>query len=324
MVNKDFFYIIIIYVLMFSAIIMPWYNNGKYNQDLLVLVVYLNTIFDNTTLIESFNDNVFLIYFIRQIFVNISSEYLIFIIHNLSVLLLTFTLKKYLKPVYVCSIMFFCFFTVFCNQFRLAISLSIALMGFMIYPTNSKKGFLLLMISLFLHFFVGSFVIGVFLKDIFDRSKNKVKLLIVSVIILAVILICFYVLTNPRFLLYLQPDDSGYVSATFMLIALAVILLFNSIDIGKKKYVLMVFILVFISAPQANISSRMGELLFVIMPFLSKDAINKKWILLKSGNNLPHYNKYIYFSLGLMFFLYRFINWVLLGKVIRPEILDYL
>lgn len=322
MIKKDSLFIILIYVLMFSAIIMPWYNNGKYNQDLLVLIVYINTIFENTTLLESFNENVFIIFFIRKIFLNISSETLIFITHNFSVLLLTFTLKKYLKPIYVCSILFFCFFTVFCNQFRLAIALSIALRGYMIYPYYPRKGFLYLTISLFLHFFVGTFVLGFFLIDLIYKAKKKIKIFVFSIVILVITLIYLYVMTNPRFLLYLQPDDSGFVSSTYVLIILSVIVLFKSIDKGNKTFVLIILFLVILSSPLSNISSRMGEMLYVIMPFLSIDAINKRWYLMKSGKNIHSINKYIYLSLGLMFFLYRFINWVILDKVIRPEILD--
>lgn len=321
-VKKDIFYSFLVYLIMFSAIIMPWYNNGKYNQDLMVLIVYLNTIFENTTILESFNDNVFIIYLIRTIFFNVSSTTLIFIIHNISVLLLTFTLKKYLKPIYVCSIMLFCFFTVFCNQFRLALSLSIALRGFMIINKNKKKGTILLIISLLLHFFVGSFIIGILLVEKYYKSANKVKLFIMTLLLSAIVLIYLYVISNPRFLLYLVPDDTGYISTTFILIAIAVFLLYKSIDQEKKLYVLIILFLVILSSSLSNISSRMGEMLFLTLPFLSIDSINNKWLITKSGQAISYLNKYLYFFLGLIFFLYRFINWVIFDKVIRPEILD--
>ena len=307
---------------MFSAIIMPWYTNGKYNQDLMILILYLNTIFENTTILESFNENVFIIYLLRSIFYKVTSSTLIFIIHNFSIIILTFTLKRYLKPIYVCSIMLFCFFTIFCNQFRLAFSVSIALIGFMNINKNKKNGIILLGISFLLHFFAACFIIGFFLVETYYKSANKVKILILFLLIPIISLFYYYLISNPRFLLYLEPDDSGYFSTTYILIIMAVTLLFKSIDQGKKTYVILILFLVIISASLSNISSRMGEMLFLTMPFISSDAVNNKWLINKSGQNVSFLNKYLYFFLGLMFFFYRFINWVVLGKIISPEILN--
>ena len=319
--KKDIFFSFLVYLIMFSAIIMPWYNNGKYNQDLMVLVVYLNTIFENTTILDSFSDNVLIIYLAKSIFSNVSSTTLIFIIHNFSVILLTLTLKKYLKPIYVCSIMLFCFFTIFCNQFRLAFSLSFALIAFMNINKNKNKMIVLFIISFLLHFFAGFFIISFFLVETYYKSVNKVKLLILFLLLSTISFIYFYVISNPRFLLYLIPDDSGYISTTFILIAIALTLLYKSIDQGKKLYVILILFLVIASSPLSNISSRMGELLFLTIPFLSSDAVNNKFIITKSGQAISFLNKYLYFYLGLTFFLYRFTNWVILGKIISPEIL---
>lgn len=309
---------------MFAAIIMPWYTGGKYNQDLLVIVVYIKTVFNDTNFWDSFYDNVTLIYIVRKIFPDLSPLILVFTLHNIAVILLTFTLKKYLKPVYVCSIMLFCFFTVFCNQFRLAYSLSFGIIGFMSYFKNKRKGLILIFCSLFFHFFVAFFILGIGLIDVFNRGKKWVKILIVFFIFLFLIAIYYFVANNDRFALYLQTDDSGFVSNTFFLVGCAVFLIWKSIDKGKRYFVIFVFILVLISAPLPNISSRMGELLFIIMLFLSKDATRAQWNYLWNGNNIPKFYRFLYFSIGLLFFTYRFVNWVVLDKVIKPEILDLL
>ncbi|WP_210151338.1 hypothetical protein [Chryseobacterium scophthalmum] len=324
MIKKDIGYRILIYIIMIAAIIMPWYTNGKYNQDLLVIIVYLKTVFEDASFWDSFNDNVTLIYVIRKIFPDVSPFTLVYLLHNIAVIFLTFTLKRYLKPIYVCAIMLFCFFTVFCNQFRLAYSLSFGITGFMSYFKNKKKGAFLIFCSLFFHFFVAFFILGIRLIDIYNRSKKSMKIIIMFFIGLFIAAIFYFVSGNARFLLYLQRDESGFISSTFFLVGCAVFLLWKSIDKSKRFFVLFVFMLVLISAPLPNISSRLGEMLFIIMLFLSKDSIKTNWSYLWKGSNLPKLYRFLYFFIGLLFFTYRFVNWVILDKFIRPDILDYL
>gem|GEM_PF-2059413 len=309
---------------MIVAIVMPWYNNGKYNQDLFVIVVYLKTVFSTTSFWESFSDNVTFIYVARKVFPDISPFTLVFVLHNISVIILTFTLKKYLRPIYVCAIMLFCFFTVFCNQFRLSYSLSFGIAGYMSYFNNRKKGVILIICSLFFHFFVAFFILGISLIDMYNKGNKIIKVLIVFFIILFLSIIFFFVTSNSRFLLYLDTDDSGFVSSTFLLVGFAVLLIWKSIDEGKRLFVMFVFFLVIISAPLPNISSRLGELLFIMMLFLSRDATKNNWSSFYNGNYLPKVNRFLYFSIGFLFFAYRFTNWVILDKVIRPEILNQL
>lgn len=116
MIKKDFFYRFLIYVIAIAAILVPWLTEGKYNQDLLVMVVYLKTVYENTTLLSSFNDNVTFIYVVRKLFPSLDPYHLIFIVHNMSVVLLTYVLKKYIRPVYVVAFMLFSFFTIFCRK----------------------------------------------------------------------------------------------------------------------------------------------------------------------------------------------------------------
>ena len=324
MVKKDILYRFLIYIIMLSAMLMPWLTNGKYNQDLLVIVVYLKTVFDDSTFLSSFNDNVTFIYVIRKVFPDISPFTLVYTLHNISVLLLTLTLRRYLRPVYVCAVMLFCFFTVFCNQFRLAYSLSFGITGFMTYYTDKKKGTILILCSLFFHFFVAFFIVGISLIDIFNRGRRWIKLLIVFSIGIFLLLIFYFVTSNPRFALYLQADESGFVSNTFVLVGFALFFLWKSIDKGKKLFALFIFFLILISAPLPNISSRLGEMLFIMMLFISKDAVRLKWNYLWNGSILSSKYRFMYFLIGLIFFTYRFINWVILDKVIRPEILDHL
>ena len=46
MIKKDFIYRFLTYLIMISAILLPWFADAKYNQDLLVMVVYLKTVFE--------------------------------------------------------------------------------------------------------------------------------------------------------------------------------------------------------------------------------------------------------------------------------------
>ena len=133
-----------------------------------------------------------------------------------------------------------------------------------------------------------------------------------------------FVTNNSRFALYLTSDESSYVSMTFILVIFAVLLLWKSIDKGKKIFVVFTLFLVIVSAPLSNISSRLGELLFLLMPFISRDAVNFRWSYLWDSKKLLPLARFLYFLIGVSFFVYRFYNWVVMGKVIRPDILDLL
>lgn len=309
---------------MLAAVIMPWYTNGKYNQDLLVIVVYLKTVFPSSTFWESFNDNITFVYIIRKIFSTISPVTLIFVLHNISVILLTLILKKYLKPIYVCAIMLFCFFTIFCNQFRLCYALSLGLTGFMTYQKSRKLGIIYLLCSIFFHVFVAFFIAGILLVDIYRRGKTGIRILLISVASILLLGMFYFVTNNSRFGLYLERDESGFISTTFFLVGIACFLIWKSIDVGKRGFIFWVFILVTVTSVLPNISSRLGEMLFIMMCFLSVDATNTTFQWMRSGNLLSKQRRFFYFAVGLVFFSYRFINWVILGKIIRPEILDYL
>lgn len=324
MVKKDFLYRILIYIIMVGAILLPWFTEGKYNQDLLVIVVYLQMVHENTTFLEAFSDNMTFIYLIRKCFSEVSPYTLVFILHNISVLLLTFTLKKYLKPIYVCAIMLFTFFTIFCNQFRLAYALAIGLRGFMLFYENKIKGILLLLLSLVFHFFVAFLVFGIFLLELYNRGSKWVKRAVVFLMLATLFMGYLFVTNNIRFSFYLISDESGYVSITFILIIIAVLILWKSIDKGKRFFVFSTLLMVIITAPLANISSRLGELLFIIMLFMSRDAVVYDKRYLRDGKQLMKPLSFIYFMLGAGFFVYRFYNWVILDNVIRPDVLDYL
>lgn len=324
MIKKDFIYRFLTYLIMISAILLPWFADAKYNQDLLVMVVYLKTVFEQTNFIESFNDNITLLYVIRKCLPLLSPYTLVFILHNIAVVLLTFTLKKYLRPIYVCAIMLFSFFTIFCNQFRLAYALVLGLNGFMVYFHNKKKGVFLIILSLFFHVFVAFFILSIFLIDVYNRGKRWMKNLILFMMLLATGGLYLFVTNNSRFALYLTSDESSYVSTTFILVIFAVLLLWKSIDKGKKIFVVFTLFLVIVSAPLSNISSRLGELLFLLMPFISRDAVNFRWSYLWDSKKLLPLARFLYFLIGVSFFVYRFYNWVVMGKVIRPDILDLL
>lgn len=324
MIKRDFVCTILVYVLTFCAIIMPWYTNGQYNQDLLVIVVYLKTVFEDSSFSESFLDNMTVVYLLRNLLPNVSPYSLVFLLHNISVLLLTFVLRKFLKPIYVCSIMFFCFFTVFCNQFRLAFALAFGILGFMTYFKNKYIGVFIILSSLLFHFFVASFIMGILLLDILNRSSKKIKFLIIVLIVLIFGLFYNFVINNPRYLLYLIKEDSGFVSNTWLPVGCALIIMWRSIDKSKLFLVLAIYSVVVISAPLPNISSRVGELLFIIMLLFSKYALNNNWKFICKGHQLTQFHSYLYFGIGLTFFIYRFVNWVILDNVISPEILNLL
>lgn len=324
MVKKDYIYRILIYILMIFAIFLPWLTKAKYNQDLLVIIVYLNTNFEDMTLWDSFKDNTTFVYAIRVLFPDVSSYTLIFILHNISVVLLTFVLKRYLRPIYVCAVMLFCFFTIFCNQFRLAYALSVGIIGFMTYLKNRNKGILIMLFSAFFHFFAAFFLVSILLVDLFNRSKGVYKLLTIIIVSLTLLIMFYFVVANPRFLLYLEKDEGDFVSNTYLLVFMAMITIWKSVDENKKKFVCFICIMVIITAPLPNVSSRLGELLFIIMLFLSKDALlsiySNRWV----GCKLQSYRSKLYFFIGLFFFFYRFTNWIILGKIIRPDVLDFL
>lgn len=297
-------------ILLFMGGLIPWITN-KYTPDLSVLVGSIETVMPTTTFNDSFIDNTSIIYIVYSLFPNFNPEILIRIIQNLAVCLLGFTLLRFLKPQGVLSIISFCFFTVFLNQFRLAIALSFCLIAMKNLELKPKLSLLFFSLSLFFHFFVSTWFILLVCFGYFINSTIKIKFLILIVLLLVGYYIYRFVLDTDdlRFLLYFEEDAASSHTYIFSFICLA--LLWTTLDTHVKFFLFITVFVSFAISFLPSLSGRIAELSIISSIFLSKNSnvIYFPDRLLYPNVSALKLNLVLLF--GLIFLIYRYIMIVL-------------
>lgn len=320
---KGIGYKFLILILIVVAMVTPWLTEGKYNQDLLVLVIYMNTVVDNISFVDSIRDNSVFVYALKKLFVNHDPRDLIFTAHNISVVVLAYTLNRYLRPIYTLSILLFCFFTIFLNQFRLAFALSFGILAFFVSSRNKYLEYTFLTICFFCHFFV--FVWFMFFK-IWDyyRTSNKMTKSLIILVLFTVLGFGSLAIKNLRFINYFSGSET-YVSFSFALIGVVLFFSWKTINQNIRPLILILFTGATVLSFLPALSSRVSEMLLITIPVVSP-------ICLKSNKDLRYENRkykqfwYQFFILIICFtfFSYRYNNLVVKDKIIRPEVLDNL
>lgn len=320
---KGLGYKFLILILIVAAIATPWLTDGKYNQDLLVLVIYMNTVVDNISFVDSIRDNSAFVYVLKKFFENHDPTNLIFMAHNFSVVVLAYTLNRYLRPIYTLSILLFCFFTIFLNQFRLAFALSFGIMAFFASKKNKYIEYVFLAICFLSHFFVFIWFMLFKIWDFYKDSKKITK----SVLIIALgaaIGLGSLAIKNLRFINYFSGSES-YISFSFVLIGVVLFFSWKTINTNRKPLILILFIGATVLSFLPALSSRVSEMLLITIPIVSP-------ISLKSNKDFRYENRryrefwYQFFILVIcfVFFSYRYNNLVVKDKLTRPEVLDNL
>jgi len=301
-------------ILLFMCGLIPWIT-AKYTPDLSILVGSIETVMPNSSFKDSFIDNTSLIYIVYSLFPDFNPEILIRIIQNIAVCLLGFSLLRYLKPEGALSIIFFCFFTVFLNQFRLAIALSFCLIAIKNLELKPKLSFLFFLFSFLFHFFVSIWFILFVCFGYFLKSTFKIKFLILTILFLIGYLVYRVVLDTDelRFMFYLEEDAAS--SHTYIFAFICLVLLWTTFDTHVKFFL---FITVFVSFAVSflpSLSGRIAELSIISSIFLSK---NSYVIYLPDKLIYPNVSPLklnLVLLFGFIFFIYRYINIVLYNSL---------
>lgn len=316
-------YKILILIMVVAAMLTPWLTEGKYNQDLLVLVIYMNTVVENITFWESVGDNSSFVYLLRVLFENKDPKELIFIAHNVSVVMLAYTLNRYLRPIYTLSILLFCFFTIFLNQFRLAFALSFGILAFFESKKNNYIEYILLTLCFFCHFFVFGWFMLFKIWNFYRNSNNAVRVLIVTALISS-IAYGSSAIQNLRFVKYFSGTES-YVSFSFVLIGVILYFSWKTIRLNVRPLVLMFFLGAMVLSFLPAFSSRVSEMLLITIPIVSPVCLDTNRDFRYENRRYRHFwHQFFILIICFVFFSYRYNNLVVKDNTIEPEILDNL
>lgn len=297
-------------VLIVASIAIPWYTL-KYSPDLLILASSIESVMPISTLMDAFSDNTLLIYFLYISYPNTDSEILINIAQNVSILLLGFFLLRYLTPKAVLSILLFCFFTVFLNQFRLAIALAFCIIAVRNFDSKPKLAYLFVLISFLFHFFVAFWFVFYFSIKVFINSSYKYKVLIIFTLLLLCVIIYKYAFnfTDLRFFLYFEEEASP--SRTYYFSVIFFIILRKSLDKSSQFFILITLIFSIALSFLPSLSGRIGELSIISTLFFS-NLTSIKYSFPKIHYTNEQSNKMsIVLFLCFIFFIYRFTNIVI-------------
>lgn len=303
----SFFILFFLCVLMiFSLITIPWYTL-RYSPDLMVLSGAIDTVMPVSTIFDSFLDNTLLIYFLYIFFPNTDSDILIIFAQNASILLLGFLLLKYLTPKAVISILLFCYFTVFLNQFRLAIALAFCIVAI----KNSDRlslMYLLILFSFLFHFFVAIwFVSYLFVKAfVISKFKSRIILLFLFVLIGFVLYVYMSVFNDLRYFLYFEEDASP--SRTYYFSVLIFLILRTSLDRWSQYFVLITIVLSLSLSFLPSLSGRIGELSIISsILFSNLTVVEYSYSTIRFTNAKSSRMTLVVF-ICFVFFVYRFWN----------------
>ncbi len=300
----------IIFTLILFAVCIPWYTNGNLNPDLLVLIQYLKTMPEEMTLADSLKENVFLVYCAGRFFNFVDPRYVIFALHNVCIIILAVVLIKNYKPAKVLIVLLFCYFTIILNQFRFAFAISLFLVVFeSIKEEKYLKSILFFLLAFISHLFAGVWFSLIFLFYFLDGRSFKTKFLVFSITVLGIIFFLQTVEVGPRYLGYLL--EVGSVSSkTYLFTFLYLLLFIRKVNNYIQPLLVSTAILVFVTSSLPSISGRLGELSIMTMILFQ----GNERIQLRDNN----YQMLIGLFLALLFFAYRFNNWIIKGTVDIP------
>lgn len=310
-------------ILLFVAVLQPWLTDDMFNPDLLVIARYISTALA-PDFWSALLDNTLYIFIFATFFDKINPVVLVNILQNVSVFVLGSVLVKYLRPSLALAIITLTYFTIFLNQFRLAMALAICIIAMQISPYSFAKRSILLFLAFLVHLFVGAwFLVFCFAENVFlHRQKTNAK--ITLVIICLGIIALFNITLDPdsRYFLYFISSNSS--SQSFLLAIAMLIILWPGYD-NVHKGILFSMVAVSIATYSiSSVSGRIAELACISIIISASTKLQnightEVWGPVLVGKKRASFILLI----GISFFVYRFIRLVLLGMFEIPDELLY-
>lgn len=253
---------------------------------------------------KALKENLFLIYACAKLIPWVSPKVAIILLHNISVVLLIYSLIKYVKLEYVLIVLLLFYVTFFLNQFRQVFSMTFVVLSLIYLNRNFGLTLLFLIIALASHI-SAIFVLPIILIKLQHfKSQLVSKIIVVLACIIAIIALILLVNEKNRFDFYFEKTNN--FSYMFLLVALFLGLQWHYLEKSLKIYFSILFVFVLGSCFLMSFSARLGEYaLFLIL--INSTVANKNASLRQTNQEIV-----LLLIVSLCFFTYRFFNWFFL------------
>ncbi|PIE50799.1 MAG: hypothetical protein CSA38_01355 [Flavobacteriales bacterium] len=311
-----------IYILNIVALFFIWsspYFDYLYTRD---LAIYKNAIAEfNGNYLQSLMDNRLVVILMAKILFFLSNALVVHLLQSLSILFLTYTLLKFVKPYYVLCIILISFFNLYLNQFRSALALSFCLWAF--YGKHKTIFFkvVMLFLGMFSHFFVFIFFTFLFslekLTVLFLRYKRPILYVGFVLFLMGLGLFFYDDSIFVRYTYYFKPDGKERISLKFMIALVFLVInrknLSRFILIGLSVILVGVFIASLLSL--SSVSTRFSEWLIIFMLMYFSFNISKERRLGLGKEN-------VFLMISGVYFLYSMLNIVLMDKKLISTLIN--